>query len=99
MNGHWRDRAPNPLLSDLDMDGEPHNTGLDRRWLWRLEIALAINAPMGGTLDQLRQDLRQYLNETCQHHYKAYMGCEYIQAHSQCLWCNDVVWAIDGDPS
>lgn len=97
MTGHWRDRAPNPLLSDYDREGEPHNTSLDRRWLWRLESTLAVYAPVGSDLSRLRSDLTQYLNESCEHHYKVYMGCEQIPAHSQCLWCNTVVWAMDGE--
>lgn len=95
MSGHWKDRAPNPLQSDLDRHGVPHGTSLDRRWLWRLEGSLAVLATT-DYLRQLQRDLSQYLHETCEHHYGVYAGDEVLAAHSQCLWCDHVVWLTDG---
>jgi hypothetical protein len=91
---HWRDRAPANLLHTEGPDGEPCNTTTDRRWLWRLEKFLAVY----GTDDIQRQmgsDLRQYLNETCDHHWTTYQGGGGIPAHRQCAWCSDVEW-FDG---
>ena len=99
MADHWTDRAPASVLEfDLDARGEPDPTSQDRRWLWRLENTLAVDAPLGSRLDQLGRDLRQYLNETCEHHWHAYESDEVVPAHRQCSWCNDVEWreATDG---
>lgn len=94
----WRDRAPLSLLDPNDPDGEPCSTPMDRRWLWRLESFLAVS----GTNDTLRQmgsDLRQYLNESCEHHWRHYATetdvSWPIPAHKQCLWCSDVEWTAD----
>jgi hypothetical protein len=98
----WRDRAPAMLLTAAGPNGEPCDTPADRRWLWRLENMLAVTAPMGSALDDLRRDLRQYLNETCDHHWQEYDGepGTPIGAHRQCLWCNDTEWkTADGDYS
>ncbi len=99
----WRDRAPAMLLTTTDPDGEPCATPADRRWLWRLESALAINAPSGSTLSVLGRDLRQFLNETCEHHWRVYDNTgsgDWIASHRQCLWCSDVEWkAADGSYS
>lgn len=90
--GSWRDRAGRSVLDPEDPHGEPLETPLDRRWLWRLENNLAVS---GGTavLRQLATDLRQYLNETCEHHWLNYddtdgppddpRSCPF----RQCLWC------------
>ena len=40
----------------------------------------------------LGRDLRQYLNETCEHHWHTWDGDEDIPAHRQCSWCCDVEW-------
>lgn len=79
------------LLDENDPNGNPCPTQLDRRWLWRLENSLAVSAPMGGHLDELRKDLSQYLNETCVHHWTS---DEDYDGHPlrQCLWCHDTEW-------
>jgi hypothetical protein len=75
----------------LCSNGEPDDTSVDRRWLWRLENFLAIH----GTNDDQRDmgtDLREYLNESCEHHWHSYSGDPDIPAHRQCLYCHDVEW-------
>lgn len=89
MRAPWRDRAPAMLRSTAGPDGEPCATPLDRRWLWRLEMFLSIS----GTTDVHRamsRDLREYLNETCEHHWQHWTGDEMYPQHWQCLWCNDM---------
>lgn len=87
----WRGRAGRLLLDPNDPDGDPIATPLDRRWLWRIEAAMFLG---GGNheLRQLAADLKQYLNETCEHHWRLYAAEPDIPMHSQCLWCCDVVW-------
>jgi hypothetical protein len=85
----WRDRAPAMLVSPDGPDGKACSTSMDRRWLWRLEGFLAIN----GTSDFQRQmgsDLRQYLNETCEHHWGDWFIWERPPRLRQCMWCCDV---------
>ncbi len=90
---NWRDRAPAMLTDSAGPNGEPCDTPTDRRWLWRLESMLAVSAPSGGVLDDLRKDLRVYLNETCAHHWQEYEAePNYVGAHRQCRWCNDLEW-------
>lgn len=90
---HWTNRAPSMLRDTLTgPDGEPCFTTTDRRWLWHLENAIAVHAPMGSDLEQFRRDLRQYLDETCEHHWQEWAGDDQIAAHRQCLWCSDVEW-------
>lgn len=90
----WRERAGNGLLDPNDPYGIPIATPLDRRWLWRLEGFLAIS----GTNDTLRlmgTDLRQYLHETCEHHWTHYEQTDptdWLESHRQCLWCCYVEW-------
>jgi hypothetical protein len=93
---HWRDRAPAMLRESFTGPrGEPCFTALDRRWLWHLELTLSTRATTDMQREILR-DLRQYLHETCEHHYgDDWPGDDVIPAHRQCLWCNDVVW-LDG---
>lgn len=83
----WRDRAPRPLIeTSTGPRGEPCSTSLDRRWLHRLEGDIAVLA----TTDRLRQlgdDLREYLGETCQHHWLDGTD-EFHGAYRQCLWCH-----------
>jgi hypothetical protein len=89
----WRDRLPASMTDLEDPHGNPCLTPMDRRWLWRLEGFLAV----AGTNDALRnmgRDLRQYLNETCDHHWTAYPGDPEIPAHRQCIWCCDVEWTV-----
>lgn len=69
----------------------PCFTSLDRRWLWRLEQHLVICGTTQYHRDMAR-DLRQYLNETCEHHWNVWDGDEHIEAHRQCVWCNHVEW-------
>lgn len=91
MKGPWQDRAPAMLKSMDGPDGEPIPTPLDRRWLWRLEMFLAVS----GTTDTHRamaRDLREYLTETCEHVWQGYEAEDDLPAHRQCLWCNDVQW-------
>jgi hypothetical protein len=95
MSARWQDQAPAMLKSMDGPDGEPIPTPFDRRWLWRLETFLAVS----GTTDIHRvmaRDLRQYLNETCEHVWRDWAGDDVIAAHRQCLWCNDVEWAEAG---
>lgn len=92
MAEHWITRAPAMLQSDVGPRGEVCATPMDRRWLWRLKGALAVSAPMGSYLRDLADDLRQYLNETCEHHWHEHKGDDIIARHRQCLWCADVEW-------
>lgn len=91
MSGHWRHRAPASVLEfDLCAQGDPDPTTQDRRWLWRLESFLAVY----GTNDTLRgmgADLKQYLDETCEHHWHhdEVEGPERMEAFRQCSWCYD----------
>lgn len=88
----WRDNAPAMLLDTFtDAHGAPCFTSLDRRWLWRLEQHLVICGTTQYHRDMAR-DLRQYLNETCEHHWSVWPGDEHIEAHRQCTWCNHVEW-------
>ncbi len=82
---HWTQRAPRPLRTAYDPDGQPHGTSLDRRWLWRLENTLAVNNT--GTLTPLLADLRQYLDESCEHHWREFEGDDEFETFYQCLWC------------
>ncbi|MCG5464181.1 hypothetical protein MED01_002346 [Micromonospora sp. MED01] len=90
----WRDRAPIMLQTDADPDGQPCATPVDRRWLWRLESALAISARSGSVLGDLSRDLSQYLNESCEHHWRVYDADpgDDIASHRQCLWCSFPEW-------
>lgn len=81
-------------------DGELDATTLDRRWLWRLEQFLAIYGTNPGQR-RMGEDLRQYLNETCVHHWHSYAAevgdldlTPEIEAHRQCLYCHDVEWGV-----
>lgn len=76
-------------------DGGRIRTPTDHRLLWHLETVLAVDARTGSRLDEVRQDLRRYLNARCDHHWHEYEGDGDIPAHWQCLWCNDVLWAPD----
>ena len=88
----WMDRAPASVLEfGLCSQGDPDETSVDRRWLWRLEGFLAVS----GTTDLQRQmgrDLAEYLFETCEHHWHEAAAENDIPAHRQCLWCNEVEW-------
>jgi hypothetical protein len=90
--GSWRDRAGLLVLDPEDPHGNPLDTPLDRRWLWRLEGRLAVEANT-GELRRLADDLRQYLDETCEHHWLDYDSTDgpaddpRSQPFRQCLWC------------
>lgn len=97
----WRNRAPRSVTDPYDAHDNPVFTPTDRRWLWRLESALAISAPMGSSLARLGSDLHEYLGETCEHHWIEYQASEWehpetgevmdtIPAHRQCIWCTKV---------
>lgn len=96
----WQNRAPESLQdksAGVDAHGNPDPTSTDRRWLWRLENTLAVNAPMGSTLDRLRGDLTEYLRETCDHQWDDPNGYHYVPPEDpatpkirQCRWCSHV---------
>lgn len=88
----WRANAGRILLDPNGPNGEPLPTPLDRRWLWRLESLLAVNAPFDGILSSVGRDLHAYLNETCEHHWSHSDAEPDIPAHRQCLWCCTVEW-------
>lgn len=88
----WRERAGRILLDPNGPDGRPLTTPLDRRWLWKIETQLAVSGT-NDTMRQLGRDLRQYLAETCEHHWSEACEAEaQIPAHRQCLWCSEVDW-------
>lgn len=103
--GTWQDTFPRSVLDQYGPDGEPIFTPTDRRLLWHIENTLAIHAPLRNEgLQSLSRTLREYLNATCEHHWRDYEASESlhpdtgevmdrIPAHRQCLWCNDVEWA------
>lgn len=89
----WRHRAPGMLLRPgLCSHRHLDETDMDRRWLWLLEAALAVEAPTGSDLAQVAYDLKQYLHETCEHHWHGFDADAYLPAHRQCLYCNHVEW-------
>lgn len=92
-NDHWTNRASNPLVAAYDRYGVPLTTPMDRRWLWRIEGALAISSQHDS---QLLKDLKQYLYETCEHHWLHYDGDEVVAEHRQCMWCDTVDWKGEG---
>lgn len=102
MSVDWRDGAPKMLTSITGPRDEPILTPVDRRWLWHLEAALSLSAPTGSTLHEVTDKLRNYLHETCEHHWLDYATCceppneDCSPPHRQCLWCNEVEWADDG---
>ncbi len=90
----WQDRASQMLRDTLSgPDGEPCFVTTDRRWLWRLENILAVDAAVGSRLFQVQRDLTEYLRETCDHHWREWSGDDQIAAPRQCLFCNHVIWA------
>jgi len=95
----WRERAGRIVLDPEDPRGMPLETPADRRWLWRIEGALAVSAA-NDTLKQLSADLYAYLAETCGHHWlhsddSGEPGGGDFGPHRQCLWCNEVVFEGD----
>jgi len=93
--GHGLERASAMLHDEGRCSrGGSDATTLDRRWLWRLESFLAVS---GTNRDQhqMGSDLRQYLNESCAHHWHNYAADDDIEAHRQCLYCHDVEWGGD----
>lgn len=88
----WRQNVPASITSLVGPRGEPCLTPVDRRWLWHLENSLSVVATTEYQREILH-DLRQYLHETCEHHWgRDWPGDEDIAAHRQCLWCNEVEW-------
>lgn len=63
-------------------------TPTDHRLLWHIESFLAVRAPMGSEIEDMRRDLKRYLNARCYHHWHEdeYEGHRFWQ----CLWCNVV---------
>lgn len=96
----WQQRAPESLWDEsagLNVDGNPDPTSTDRRWLWRPENTLAVNARAGTALEALQRDLTEYLRETCVHHWDDEGGYYYIEPTRpdepkirQCRWCAHV---------
>jgi hypothetical protein len=87
----WRERAGLIVLDPNDPHGNPIPTPADRRWLWRIEGFLGVQAT-NDAQRQLAADLRAYLSETCGHHMTHHEGDETFAGHSQCLWCNYTVF-------
>ena len=96
---NWREGTPRGVTDPRAPNGDPIETPTDHRWLWHIETESAVTAPMGSSLARLRDRLRAYLNETCQHHWVHYDGDNQsedgISEHDQCLWCCSVEWAAD----
>lgn len=87
----WQDRMPRSVLDLYCAADHVVTTPTDRRMLWHIEGVLAVAAG-NDRLRQLAQDLRRYLNSTCEHHWHEYEAEPDIPAHRQCLWCSDVEW-------
>ncbi|SDP61090.1 hypothetical protein SAMN04487905_10644 [Actinopolyspora xinjiangensis] len=85
----WRDWAGRSITDPTDPNGRPIETPTDRRWLWRIETDLAVSATTDSQR-RLAHLLREYLDETCEHHYLDYDADEAWDAHRQCLWCNHI---------
>jgi hypothetical protein len=90
----WRERAGRIILDPEDSRGNPVTAPADRRWLHRIEGALAVSATTGAQR-QLAADLHAYLAETCEHHLVPYDGDEDIPPHTQCLWCDETEFTGD----
>lgn len=92
----WQDRAADMLQDDavgLNRAGNPDPTDTDRRWLWRLDGRLAVDAT-NDRLRALQADLQEYLRETCVHQWDDEAGYHYFPPESpgvpkmrQCNWC------------
>jgi hypothetical protein len=85
----WRDRAPRSITDPCDSQGRPVFTSTDRRWLWHLESWLAVTAPQDSQLAQVRRDLAEYLQETCEHHWIHLPADGCCPAMRQCTWCHE----------
>jgi hypothetical protein len=94
----WAIHAKNPdrvlpkgIFADHDLDGLPIVTSTDHRMLWHMRDYM-----LGATLTPYLQDLYRflcdYLNATCQHHWREYWPTaeDYLPPHRQCLWCNGI---------
>lgn len=94
---HWSTRAPASVLEyDLCAEGGTDPTSQDRRWLWRLENFIAVYGTNEGQ-HSMGRDLRQYLHETCEHHWHGFEAEAGIPAGRQCTWCSVV--EITGSPA
>jgi hypothetical protein len=86
----WIDRAPMTLREFALYDGQDMPTTVDRRWLWRLELAMG-DAPIGSRMYNVRLDLLEYLRESCEHVWRETEAEDDFPAFKQCFWCNVVV--------
>lgn len=91
----WQGRMPRSVLDLYCPSDHVVTTPTDRRKLWHIEGVLAV-AATNDTQRQLAQDVRRYLNATCEHHWHEYEAETDISAHRQCLWCSDVEWLDAG---
>jgi hypothetical protein len=89
--GTWRVRAPRSVIDPYDSQDNPIFTPLDRRWLWRLEGFLAIHGTNRGHRT-MAADLREYLAESCDHHFIRYTPDPGEAPLRQCIWCKRVEW-------
>ena len=89
------DRAGRLVLAPLDPHGNPIQTPTDRRWLWLL--AREIDTSGNEETWRLVRDLKSYLNGTCVHHWLSYDGDDYLPAHRQCLWCDQLAAPEPGE--
>lgn len=90
MSEHYTASLPRSVTDLVCLHGHVIEESQDRRILEHVESVLAVNAPMGSRLDDLRRTIKQHLNETCTHHWHddptGYGGI--VQPYRQCLWCN-----------
>jgi hypothetical protein len=83
----WRENLPRSVLDPWDSQGQPVFTPADRRMLWHIEGVLAVTAT-NDTLREVARDLRDYLVETCDHHWIALSADDCCPAMRQCTWCS-----------
>lgn len=92
---NWRDHMPRSVLDPFCPQGHVITESVERRMLWHLEGVLTVRAT-SDALRSIARNLRDYLDETCVHHWHTYEpdpgNDNDIAAHRQCLWCNDVEW-------
>lgn len=94
----WRDHFPRSVLDPFCPSGHVVAESIERRMLWHLEGVLAVSAT-NDTLRLIARNLRDFLDETCQHHWHEYApdpaNENDVEAHRQCMWCNRVEWLDD----
>ena len=93
----WRGSMPRGVLDPYDSQDQPVFTPTDRRLLWHLENALAVAATSDG-LRQLAVGLREYLTETCEHHWMHLPADDCCPAMRQCIWCHETTASGQGEP-